>query len=57
MQKAVDLHPVVTIISLLLGFQLGGPGLAVLTLPIVLSIQVILKHLKTQPKNDEIEIC
>lgn len=57
MQKAVDLHPVVTIISLLLGFQLGGPGLAILTLPIVLSIQVILKHLKTQPQKDEIEIC
>lgn len=57
MQRAVDLHPVVTIISLLIGFQLGGPALAVLSLPIVLSLQIILKHLKTEPKNEEIEIC
>lgn len=57
MQQAVDLHPVVTIISLLIGFQLGGPGLAVLSLPIVLSLQIILKHIRTAPQKDEIEIC
>lgn len=44
MKKTIGLHPVVTIVALLVGFKLGGFMLAVLALPIVLTIQAILKH-------------
>ncbi len=42
MRRTIGLHPIITIISLLIGFQLGGPLLAILALPIVLIIQVVL---------------
>jgi len=45
MQRAVGIHPVITIISLLIGYKLGGAVLAILSLPIVLTIQVIATHL------------
>ncbi len=45
MRKAVGLHPVITIVALLVGYQLGGALLAVLALPFVLVIQVSLRHL------------
>lgn len=57
MQRTTNLHPVVTIVSLLAGYQLGGPGLAVLSLPIVLTVEVILRHIRTTPTKEEIEIC
>ena len=56
MQQAVGLHPVVTIITLLIGFNLGGPLLAILALPIVLSIQVILPHFRTQVSDVGIKL-
>lgn len=45
MKQTVGLHPLVTIISLLIGFELGGVLLAVLSLPLVLTAQIILSHL------------
>lgn len=57
MQHTTNLHPVVTIVSLLVGYQLGGPGLAVLSLPIVLSLEVILRHIRAAPQKQELEIC
>lgn len=45
MRKATGLHPVITIISLMIGFRVGGALLAVLSLPIVLVIQVIIEEL------------
>lgn len=45
MQKAIGLHPVVTIVVLSVGFKLGGPILAILALPLVLSIRVLFAHL------------
>ncbi len=45
MRKSIGLHPVVTIVSLLIGFELGGPLLAVLSLPLVLTVQTILKEI------------
>ncbi len=51
MQKTTGLHPIVTIISLLIGFRLGGATLAILSLPITLSLQVIITHLHLNKKN------
>jgi predicted PurR-regulated permease PerM len=54
MQKAVGLHPVITILVLSIGFRLGGPLLAVLALPLVLSLRVVYSHLHS-PQKREIE--
>lgn len=51
MQKSTGLHPIVTIVSLLIGFRLGGPALAVISLPITLSFQVIISHLHLSSKD------
>jgi len=51
MQRSTGLHPLVTIISLLVGLSLGGPALAVISLPITLSLQVIISHLHLNQKN------
>ena len=48
MKQTVGLHPLVTIISLLIGFELGGVLLAVLSLPLVLTGQIVLEHLYPQ---------
>lgn len=45
MQKVVGLNPIVTIVAIMIGFNLGGPLLAILALPTVLSARVILAHL------------
>ncbi len=55
MKKAVGLHPVITIVALLVGYQLGGALLAVLALPFVLVIQVSLRHLYLS-KNGEVKL-
>lgn len=44
MQHAVGLHPVITIITLLIGFTLGGPLLAIISIPTVVAIQVVISH-------------
>ncbi len=56
MQKAIGLHPVVTIIVLSVGFKLGGPVLAVLALPVVLSLRVLFSHLHRPTKQEQEEI-
>lgn len=44
MQKAVGLNPLVTIIALTVGFTLGGPIGTVLSVPLVLTGQVLLPY-------------
>jgi len=56
MQKAVGLNPIITIIALLIGYKLGGPALAIISLPITLSIQEIISHLHLNRKNHLPEI-
>ncbi len=46
MQKATNLNPVITILAIMIGFRLGGPLLAILALPTVLTARVILAHVK-----------
>lgn len=45
MQKVAGLNPIITIIAIMIGFNLGGPLLAILALPTVLTARVILSHL------------
>lgn len=45
MGHAVGLHPIAVILALSIGFSLGGPILAILSLPLVLSARVITSHL------------
>lgn len=52
MQRAVGLHPVFTIVVLSIGFRLGGPLLAILALPLVLSVRVIYSHLRRRQKEE-----
>jgi len=42
MQKTTGVYPLVTILSLAIGFKLGGMAGAILAIPIVLTSQVIL---------------
>lgn len=56
MQKITGLNPIVTLISMMIGFRLGGPLLAVLSLPVVLSARVILAHIKLNKTTNAPEI-
>ncbi|OGD79098.1 hypothetical protein A2368_00840 [Candidatus Collierbacteria bacterium RIFOXYB1_FULL_49_13] len=44
MNKTTGLHPLATILAILCGFQLGGPVMAILSLPTVLAAKVIIHH-------------
>ena len=45
MKNSTGLHPVITIIALLIGYKTGGALLAVLSLPFVLVGKIVLSHL------------
>ena len=53
MRKTTGLHPVITIVSILIGYRLGGATLAILSLPLVLSLQVILTHFRLYHKAQQ----
>ncbi len=46
MQKAAGLSPVITILSVMIGFKLGGALLAILSIPLVLVIRVVYSHVR-----------
>ncbi len=46
MQKAAGLSPVITILSVMIGFKLGGALLAILSIPLVLVIRVVYSHIR-----------
>lgn len=46
MQKVTGLNPIVTIIAIMIGFNLGGPLMAILALPLVLSARVVMGHIR-----------
>ncbi len=45
MQRATGVNPLVSLLSLMIGFKLGGPGGAVLAVPIVLIIKIAASEL------------
>lgn len=56
MNRVAGLHPIITIVAILIGYRLGGPALAVLSLPIVLCLEIILKHFKYNHNTQKPEI-
>lgn len=56
MKKAAGLNPVVTMIVLFTGIKLGGPVAGALALPVVLSLRVILAHIKLNKETNIPEI-
>jgi len=53
MKKIAGLHPVITIIAITVGFRLGGASLAVLSLPLIITLEVIIKHLHFNQKTNQ----
>jgi predicted PurR-regulated permease PerM len=56
MKQAAGLNPIVTIIAIMIGLQIGGPLMSILAIPLVLSIRVILTHLKLNKNTNIPEI-
>lgn len=56
MKQAVDLNPIVTIIAIMIGLQIGGLLMSILAIPLVLSIRVILTHIKLNKATNIPEI-
>ena len=56
MEKVAGLNPIITIISIMVGLQLGGPLLAVLSIPLVLSLRVIYTHIRLNSETKLPEI-
>ncbi len=46
MEKVAGLNPIITILSIMVGFRMGGPLLAILSIPLVLSLRVIHSHIR-----------
>ncbi|KKT35944.1 MAG: hypothetical protein UX12_C0006G0010 [Candidatus Collierbacteria bacterium GW2011_GWC1_45_47] len=53
MQKSIGLNPLITILGLMIGYRIGGPLVAVISLPLILSARVIISHIKLN-KNTNI---
>ncbi|OGD62485.1 hypothetical protein A2160_00180 [Candidatus Beckwithbacteria bacterium RBG_13_42_9] len=51
MRHAAGIHPLVTIIALMVGFTLGGVGGAVLAVPMYLVIEVVIKDIYNHRKS------
>ena len=56
MKHAAGLNPIITIIAIMIGLQIGGPLMSILAIPLVLSIRVILIHLKLNKTTNIPEI-
>lgn len=56
MQKTTGLNPIVTLLAIMIGLKLGGPLLAVLSLPVVLSARVIMAHIRVNKTTNIPEI-
>jgi predicted PurR-regulated permease PerM len=56
MKHAAGLHPIITIIAIMIGLRIGGPLMSILAIPLVISIRVILTHLKLNKTTNVPEI-
>ncbi len=50
MQKAIGVHPIITLLALLIGFRLAGVTGAIFSLPTILMIKVLGAELLTSPR-------
>ncbi len=46
MKHAAGLNPIITILAVMMGLKIGGPLMSVLAIPLVLSIKVLLTHVR-----------
>lgn len=53
MKSVVNIDPVISIFSALAGFQLGGPLLAVLAIPLVVAVQITIEDLSGNWASDK----
>ena len=44
MQKAVGVHPLVSLLGLMIGFRLGGPVGAFLALPLIITLRIVVRQ-------------
>ena len=44
MQKAVGVHPLVSLLGLMIGFRLGGPVGAILALPLIITLRIVVRQ-------------
>lgn len=56
MKHSAGLNPIVTIIAIMVGLQIGGPLMSILAIPLVLSIRVAFTHLKLNKNTNIPEI-
>jgi predicted PurR-regulated permease PerM len=56
MKHAAGLHPIITIIAIMIGYKIGGPLMSILAIPLVISIRVILTHLKLNKTTNVPEV-
>ena len=56
MKTAAGLNPIITILAIMIGLQIGGPLMSILAIPLVLSIRVVLTHLKMNKMTNVPEI-
>jgi len=56
MKHAAGLNPIITIIAIMVGLKIGGPLMSILAIPLVLSIRVILTHVRLNKTTNVPEI-
>lgn len=55
MKRAVDLHPILSIIGAMAGLQLGGPIGALLSIPIVAMIQIVVLEVSKSYRQEKVK--
>lgn len=53
MKRAIDLNPILSVVGVLAGFELGGPIAALLAVPVIAITQIILFEISTYWKKNE----
>jgi predicted PurR-regulated permease PerM len=48
MRKATGIHPLITLLALMVGFRLGGVGGTLLSLPTLLTVKIVLEEFYPQ---------
>lgn len=52
MKRAIDIHPILSILGILIGFELGGPITALLSIPVIGALQIVILELSARWKRD-----
>lgn len=55
MKHVIGLNPIVTILTLIIGYQLGGAGGAILSIPLLLTARIIISELYISKKRNSLQ--